>query len=1504
MYSDESRSPEDIRHIKIEAAMRDPEKLYTNYQGLVARDLRYRKQLAEYEVLKSEVKQLNKRLEEAESLKNLAEDRLSKAEGSLRAYRAETKRLKDDLKRLRASRALRLSRAISSYTLAMRKLVNATANQDASSQSNSQSINTSSQVGQAKVSSKPAANSVKNNSSKKVQAIKSRVHSVPVSQRSIETLLDDYATSKTPQNFMFVVNRLWFTLGSVQQVQAFIKDNPAIVKALSPKDRVLVDRILGFAKLPHLLDGLPPRAEGCAYQPESNRVMYCAHSTPAYNSNGYSTRTLGVVKGLKSAGLDVSVVARAGYPWDSATDTPKPSMRRTVRALDDINFIHLPGENLTAVPADRYILQAADAYVREARLQRPSLIQSASNHLTALPALIAARRLGVPFVYEVRGLWEVTEASEKPGWEQSERYKLAVQLETFVANEADGVLAITQQVADELVCRGVPKNKISLAPNAVDTRRFVPLPADENYAKKYNISLDLPTIGFVGSTVPYEGLSTLLDASAILSEQGVKHQVVIAGSGKSYQDLQQQQQERQLKNIMFVGRIPMDEVPRLISCIDIMPCPRLSLPVTELVSPLKPLEAFSSAKAVILSDVAPHKDLAGLEERALLFEAGNASELAKAIRRLIEDSELASNLGRAARLWTVDHRTWANIGSQIVEAHRQAVTFHKAHLAADMRELKDLKVGVIADEFTSSTLAASFKTSPIRRSSWKKQLLKHNYDLVFIESAWNGNSGEWHKGVGYYGAEENSDIIGVINTCRELGVPTVFWNKEDPIHYERFYKIAARCDHVFTTDGNMVPKYLSNQWSVNKTVSSLPFYAQPAIHNPLASQRPFDSTIAHAGTYYGDRYKLRSQQLRRMLEVAQPFGLAIYDRQLAYENSPYSFPDEFQSNVRGVLPYQEVIDSYKTHIAHINVNSVSDSPTMFSRRVVEIAACGGLVLSGPGRGIEETFGNTIPASNDAELWKALLYSWTTNPVARINEAWFQLRTVYRAHTVNTALTILVRTAGIAVKAPTLDSYSVVVADSSPEVLKAIASQSVKPEAIYLSRPSSVADALFKHSETKIIIGNFSSSEKIGTWISTVSGTLPRTHFEDLLYSTRYGSWKHITYRTATSSDSGMPLATPYSEDRNLSDGSLSRFKNAEEFTNLSSLELLLPPIEESTGTEPIGDFDSFGDVESLKNLTVLFAGHDLKFARDLISATEKEAKGILIDQWVDHSKHDEELSIRLLEQADVIFCEWGLGNAVWYSQRVKPHQRLVVRVHSQELRRPYLSRIKHSSVSKYIFVGELIRQAAVISHGVPADKTVIIPNTVDTEALSLPKTDGAEFNIGLVGIVARGKRLDRALDVLERLHQVDTRYKLFIKGKQPSDYPWMLNRPDEMAYYNAQYSRIDEINNRVPGAVVFDPHGNDMPQWYQKIGIALSVSDFESFHLTLPDGAASGARPMALDWPGADLIYPRDWIFSSTEEISQAILGQTPFTTGFEDELGKERVTRAIISTMFNENIG
>lgn len=1263
--------------------------------------------------------------------------------------------------------------------------------------------------------------------------------------------------------------RAWYHDGEVARALELLADHTDLVEQLNRPGRRVAERIRGFDRLTsRAATWIPPRSSGPAYVPERDRVLYCVHSTPIYHSNGYSTRTRGVAQAIRAAGSEVRVVGRAGYPWD-VRGLKHPRPMRTVSTLDDIDYVHLPGPNEHDGPLDHIVLEMADAFVREARLYRPSVIQAASNYRTGLAALIAGRRLGIPVAYEVRGLWELTELSAKPHWGGSERFNGSRQLETLVAQESDQVLAITSQVAQEMADRGVPRGHVSVAPNGVDPSQFAPIYRDDRVLAEAGVPHDgTPVIGFAGSMVDYEGLDTLLEASRLLDERGVRHIIMLVGSGPAQPALRAYATEHGMNHVLFLGRVPQERVPRLMSGIDIVVCPRHSTPVTELVSPLKPLEAMGAGTAVVLSDVAPHRDLAE-GGRSALFRSGDVEDLATVLQPLLTDPDARAVLARRARAWVTEQRSWAVIGEDMVRAHRRSA--HELARSGEVRgrTLDELRVGIVADEFTRTTLGAAVRLEPLDRQTWRQQLQSVKLDLVVLESAWAGGT-EWHRGIGYYSEEENADYRALVSECRRRGIPTVFWNKEDPVHFNRFARSAIQCDHIFTTDGATIPAYLQRAVGTGRsvTVATMPFYAAPSLHNPLPGRRSYSLTTCYAGTYYGSRYPERSEALAALLRTAKPFGLTIYDRQLAVPDSPYHFPAEFSDNIEGALPYEEVLDSYKAHVANLNVNSVTESPSMFSRRVVEIAASGGVVLSGPGRGVVETLGSAIACSPDEQTWRAWLRSWTTDPQARLEEAWLQMRAVLRAHTTEHALTIMARTAGIPVRAPGLRAYIADVPRPDQAILRSVVDQSVAPAELLLG--ADVPQEWLAGLPAEVAVYRVGSPPVGGGPRIRFERPRDRTFAEDLLHSTRWGDWSWVTTRPLGPDEAGVPFALPSEDDAGPVDLSTSGVG--------AGLVLVRP--EPAVDTAPVMVEQPRETPEALPDLSgvrLLVAGHDLKFAQTLMTAAEQAGATLEIDHWGSHTDHDEHVSRELLDRADVVFCEWGLGNAVWYSQHVAPHQRLIVRVHAQELRRPYLSRVRTEAVDRFIFVGELIRRSAVTSHGVPAAKSVVIPNGVDVEAMRRPKVEGdVSRNLGLVGIVPRAKRLDLALDLLDRLRREDPNYRLFIKGKTPDDFPWMKHRPDEMNYYERQFERIDELNRATPGTVVLDPHGDDMPEWFRKIGVALSVSDHESFHFTPADGAISGALPAVLAWPGAEHIYPRSWLSSDVKGLVERIRTITP----------------------------
>lgn len=290
--------------------------------------------------------------------------------------------------------------------------------------------------------------------------------------------------------------------------------------------------------------------------------------------------------------------------------------------------------------------------------------------------------------------------------------------------------------------------------------------------------------------------------------------------------------------------------------------------------------------------------------------------------------------------------------------------------------------------------------------------------------------------------------------------------------------------------------------------------------------------------------------------------------------------------------------------------------------------------------------------------------------------------------------------------------------------------------------------------------------------------------------------------------------------------------------------------------------------------TILFAGHDFKFINWYIDHCKQSNNyNVIIDKWDGHNVHDYNKSMELLKQADIIFCEWGLGNAEFFSNNKLRGQELYIRVHRQELTTGYLSNVNYQNVTNVIAISPHIYEEFNRVKRIPRSKMKVIPNMVDVDRFNKSKKESNSFNIGILGIIPELKRLDRAINVFEKLWKTDSRYKLFIKGKFPQDLPWMKNRADEMLYYEELFEKIDEAPWK--DSVTFDGHGDDVGQWFSNLNFILSTSDIESFHLAPMEGMASGTIPIVFNWPGADTLYPENNIVKSEEEAVNLIIKET-----------------------------
>nr|WP_240487145.1 glycosyltransferase [Actinomadura flavalba] len=290
-----------------------------------------------------------------------------------------------------------------------------------------------------------------------------------------------------------------------------------------------------------------------------------------------------------------------------------------------------------------------------------------------------------------------------------------------------------------------------------------------------------------------------------------------------------------------------------------------------------------------------------------------------------------------------------------------------------------------------------------------------------------------------------------------------------------------------------------------------------------------------------------------------------------------------------------------------------------------------------------------------------------------------------------------------------------------------------------------------------------------------------------------------------------------------------------------------------------------------RKIRVGVAGHDLKFFTRLLDYLKSHPDvEVRVDHWSALKAHDPAKGEALLDWADVIICEWCGPNALWYAERKRPGQRLVVRLHRFELYADWPKRLDIDAVDQVVCVSPHYRDLTLERTGWPAEKVTVIPNWVDDDQLDRPKLAGAEHHLGMIGIAPSRKRLDLALDVVAELRRDDPRFTLFVKSKLPWDYWWIWQKADERAHYEKAFRRIRR-DPLLSGGVVFDPYGRDVAAWLRRIGWVLSTSDDESFHLAPAEGMASGAVPALLDWPGADTIYDRRWIHAGPKAMAAEI---------------------------------
>lgn len=413
-------------------------------------------------------------------------------------------------------------------------------------------------------------------------------------------------------------------------------------------------------------------------QSKNNSVIYHASQSMPHTSSGYAIRTHGLVSELNNQNYTVQTVLRHGYPLDRNDFTAKKisnhatidnvtyhfshseSSRDLINYQDVYNFTNL----------EKYLRRAISNIISYANIMNPEIIHSASNFIVGMAGAKAAKELGIPSIYEIRGFWHLTQSTKRDGYEGSDHYKLTEMLEIETAKMSDHVFTITQALKDILVENGVSEEKISILPNAIDSKIFTISKKNKRLEKELEFQNKV-VIGYIGSFVRYEGLDLLLEACAILRKKiGDCFRLLLVGDGDEMQNLRNLSRFLHLEDVVrFTGRVNHEDVNRYYSLIDIAPLPRKGFRVCELVSPLKPFEAMASGKVLITSSVKALAEIIEEGKTGLVFEKDNAEQLAERLESVIIDEKLRKDIGKNARKWVVENHSWDLIAKRVTDVY-------------------------------------------------------------------------------------------------------------------------------------------------------------------------------------------------------------------------------------------------------------------------------------------------------------------------------------------------------------------------------------------------------------------------------------------------------------------------------------------------------------------------------------------------------------------------------------------------------------------------------------------------------------------------------------------------------------------------------------------------------------------------------------------------------------------------------------------------------------------
>jgi PEP-CTERM/exosortase A-associated glycosyltransferase len=376
------------------------------------------------------------------------------------------------------------------------------------------------------------------------------------------------------------------------------------------------------------------------------------HSLPL--QSGYVFRSLGILS------------AQRGFGWETihVTAPRHNEFCAPAETVDGWTFHRTPKPNhkLAAAPIARELTEMRALAMRLTeviRAERPDIVHAHSPALVGWPALRTARKAGVPIVYEVRGLWEDAAVDLGHSRTGDLRYRATRAFETHLLHRVDAVITLCQGMQHELIGRGIPEDAITVVPNAVEPGQFrAPQPKDPALAAELGLR-GRTVLGFIGSFYSYEGLDLLIEALPAIRARHPAAMVLLVGGGPMTESLRQLVAVRRLgDSVRFTRRVPHEQVHRYYNVIDFLVFPRRRMRLTELVTPLKPVEAMAEGRLIIASDVGGHRELIEDGVTGFLFTADDVEALARRVSEAITAEGAHRTMREAARRFVAAERVW------------------------------------------------------------------------------------------------------------------------------------------------------------------------------------------------------------------------------------------------------------------------------------------------------------------------------------------------------------------------------------------------------------------------------------------------------------------------------------------------------------------------------------------------------------------------------------------------------------------------------------------------------------------------------------------------------------------------------------------------------------------------------------------------------------------------------------------------------------------------------